>query len=135
MALLRNTTTDRIIATRVDRLSSFFQRAIGLLARSELRRDEGAWITRCNAIHTLGMRVPIDVIFLDRHGRVVRVDSEVRPNRFALACRHAEAVIELGSGALRESDVLLGDYLELIEPRVPTTWSDRTTVSSVPLRS
>ncbi len=130
MPLLRNVTTDRIVATRVDRLSTFFQRAVGLLTRSALRPDEGAWIAPCNAIHTLGMRVPIDVIFLDRRGRVVRMDPAVPPNRVALTCRQATAVIELGDGALRESDVLLGDYLELIP-----TWSDRTTVSCEPSRS
>lgn len=114
MPLLRNATTDRIVATRIDRLRGFFQRAVGLLARSSLRPDEGAWIAPCNAIHTLGMRVPIDVIFVDARGRVLRLEPEVRPNRLALACPEARAVVELGCGALREADVLPGDYLELV---------------------
>jgi len=112
--LLRNSTTGKIVATRIDRLSSFLHRAVGLLARTTLRPDEGVWITSCRAIHTLGMRVSIDVIFVDNDGRVIRVASNVQPNRFALSCKGAQSVVELGSGALREVDVLPGDVLELV---------------------
>jgi hypothetical protein len=111
---LRNSTTGSIVATRIDRLSSFLHRLVGLLARTTLRPDEGVWITSCRAIHTMGMRVPIDVIFIDEESRVLRVVSNVRPNRLAVSCSGAKAVIELGSGALREVDLLPGDRLELV---------------------
>jgi uncharacterized protein len=112
--LLRNTTTGKIVATRIDRLSTFLHRAVGLLARTSLRPDEGVWITSCRAIHTIGMRVPIDVIFVDNGGHVIEVVHDVRPNRVAITCKGARGVVELGSGALREVDVLPGDVLELV---------------------
>jgi uncharacterized membrane protein (UPF0127 family) len=112
--LLRNSTTGKILATRIDRLSSFLHRAVGLLARTTIRPDEGVWITSCRAIHTLGMKVAIDVIFVDRNGYVVRIVSNVRPNRVALSCRGAHGVVELGAGALRDVDVMPGDVLELV---------------------
>jgi len=112
--LLRNSTTGKIVATRIDRLSTFLHRAVGLLARTTLRPDEGVWITSCRAIHTLGMRVAIDVIFVDREGYVIRIVQNVRPNRFAVSCKGARGVVELGGGALREVDVLPGDVLELV---------------------
>jgi uncharacterized membrane protein (UPF0127 family) len=112
--LLRNSTTGKIVATRIDRLSSFLHRAVGLLARTTIRPDEGVWITSCRAIHTIGMRVSIDVIFVDSAGRVIRVASNVQPNRIALSCKGAQSVVELGGGALREVDVLPGDVLELV---------------------
>lgn len=112
--LLRNTTTGEIVATRIDRLSSFLHRAVGLLARTTLRPDEGVWITSCRAIHTIGMRVAIDVIFVDDAGRVIRAVHDVKPNRVALSCVAARGVVELGGGALREIDVLPGDVLELV---------------------
>lgn len=114
MPLLRNSTTGTIVATRIDRLSGFLQRAVGLLARSRVQRDEGVWITRCRAIHTIGMRTSIDVIFVDRDGRVLRVDRDVAPNRISLSCREANGVVELGAGALSQIDVLPGDRLELV---------------------
>jgi uncharacterized membrane protein (UPF0127 family) len=114
MSTLRNCTTGTIIATRIDRLTGFLQRAVGLLARSRVQPDEGVWITRCNAIHTIGMRDTIDIIFVDRDDRVLRVEPGVAPNRWSLTCWGAKGVIELGGGALSRIDVLRGDRLELI---------------------
>ena len=114
MAFLRNSTTGTIIATRIDRLTSFFHRMVGLLARTSLQRDEGVWLTSCRAIHTLGMRHAIDVMFVDRDGCVVRICRNVQPNRLALSCRTAKAVVELGAGALDQIDVMIGDRLELV---------------------
>jgi len=48
-------------------------------------------------VHTFGMRFPIDVVFLDREDRVVRVAREVPPRRFAGA-RWARTVIETRAG-------------------------------------
>jgi uncharacterized membrane protein (UPF0127 family) len=121
MALLRNATAGTIIATRVDRLTGFFQRAIGLLARTSVQSDEGVWIPSCNAIHTVGMRHAIDVVFVDREGCVLRICPNVRPNRPALSCRKAKAVVELGAGALDQIDVMVGDRLELVSTFTPAT--------------
>ncbi len=114
MALLRNRSTGAIIATRVDRASTFLQRAVGLLARPKVRPDEGIWLDRCSSIHTMGMRARIDVIFLDANDSVLRLCPTVLQWRVALMCRGARSVIELGSGALRSVDVIPGDRLELV---------------------
>jgi uncharacterized membrane protein (UPF0127 family) len=114
VSFLRNARTGAIIATRIDRLTGFLQRAIGLLGRSGVRRDEGVWIPACRAIHTIGMRADIDVIFVDRQGCVLRLEGNVEPNRWSLSCLRAADVVELGGGALRQMDVLIGDRLELV---------------------
>jgi uncharacterized membrane protein (UPF0127 family) len=114
MALLRNTTTDTIVATRIDRLSGVLQRTIGLLARPRVQCDEGVWIASCSAIHTVGMRCAIDVLFVDRDGCVVHIYRGLKPNRVAFGGRDARGVVELGSGALDQIDVMIGDRLELV---------------------
>src|SRR5579872_828185 len=112
MSVLVNASTGRIVATRMHRLSTFFQPAVARLPLLELRIEEGVWITPCRTIHTFGMRTASDVILVDSDSRVVRVDARVRPNSAALSCLQAEAVVELGGGAL--TDVWLGDELVLI---------------------
>ena len=114
MAILRNLNTGAVLATRVDRVSSVVERAIGLLMRPHVRPDEGLWIERCGAIHTIGMRATIDVIFVDKAKRVLALHHNIRPNCFALTCRHAAAVIELGAGGIESQDVMPGDLLELV---------------------
>ena len=72
-------------------------RARGLLGRSGLKAGEGLLITRTSSVHTHFMRFPIDVVFLDRGGGVLKVAHGVRPWRFA-GCRGARDVVELAAG-------------------------------------
>ena len=57
------------------------ERMRGLIGRDGLAPGSGMLITRCNCIHTLFMRFPIDATFLDRRGAVVRVVHNIRPWR------------------------------------------------------
>jgi len=57
------------------------------------------------------MRFPIDVLFLDRTGRVVRAVPDVRPWVPALAARGAREVVELRVGTITESGTQAGDDL------------------------
>lgn len=111
---MRNANTGTIIATRVDHAVTFFERFIGLLGRPRVRADEGLWIERCSAIHTIGMRATIDVVFVDSNSCVVATHSNVRTFSLALTCARAKHTIELGGGALKSCDLLPGDRLELV---------------------
>ena len=73
------------------------ERMRGLLGRDGLSAQQALWIAPCNAVHTVGMRMPIDVVFLSRNGTVLSVHGTVRPNRFRLHWR-AAAVVELRAG-------------------------------------
>ncbi len=59
-----------------------FERMRGLIGRNPPPPGEGLLIPRCNAIHTLFMRYPIDAVFFDRSGRVVKTVRGIRPWRF-----------------------------------------------------
>jgi hypothetical protein len=54
-------------------------------------------IPRCRSVHTFTMRFPLDLIWLDKAGRVVRVDSEVPPRRLK-SCLRARSVVEARGG-------------------------------------
>jgi uncharacterized protein len=114
VGLLKNALTGIVIATRVDRADSFLHRALGLLARPRIRADEGLWIENCFAIHTVGMRSAIDVIFVDSDRRVIFIAKRVAPFRIMVPIGKAQSVIELGAGALELNDVMIGDQLELV---------------------
>jgi uncharacterized membrane protein (UPF0127 family) len=50
-------------------------------------------IPRCRSVHTFGMRYPLDLLWLDAAGEVVRIDRGVRPRRVRI-CRRARSVVE-----------------------------------------
>ena len=73
------------------------QRTRGLALK---RRPPDGWalaFLRCRSVHTFGMRFPIDVVFLDARGEVVRVVRSLAPRRLA-SCGAATAVIETRAG-------------------------------------
>lgn len=66
---------------------------------------------RANGIHTFGMRFAIDVVILDRSGRVLRVTSRVRPNRLVWPVRGGHLTIELGEGVSQAAGLRPGDRI------------------------
>ena len=60
---------------------NFLQRSRGLLGRDGLEPGTGMLIPKCNAIHTIGMKFPIDAEFLDGKGNTVRVVRDIPPGR------------------------------------------------------
>ena len=81
---------------------SFPRRARGLLGRDGLPSGEGLLIPRCNAIHTIGMRFPIDAEFLSRDGTTLRVVRDIPPGRLLVwGGFRARQVLETQAGAVR----------------------------------
>lgn len=86
-----------VLVPRVAAASTSFERMRGLLGRPALQAGEGMLIKPCNAIHTLGMRYPIDAVFLGRDYQVLRIVRALKPRR-AASCLRARCVLELAAG-------------------------------------
>lgn len=86
----------------------------GLLGRADLSAGEGILLRPASSIHMWFMRFPIDAVFLDADGRVVRVVAGLRPWRLA-AARGARSVLEIAAGEAARRGVIEGDELRLVE--------------------
>jgi uncharacterized membrane protein (UPF0127 family) len=111
---LFNTTTGRVIADDVRSVNNPLSRLIGLLGHATVAPSQGIWLAHCSAVHTMGMRATIDLIFLDAGNRVVGAVPNAVPNRPAFTCRGAKTVVELGAGSRLEL-VEHGHKLALVE--------------------
>lgn len=105
-----NLTRDSQVADRVQLADDGRTRRKGLLGRDGLDKGEGLWIVPCEAVHTFWMRFAIDLIYLDREYRVLKIRSAVPPWRLS-ACLRAHSVIELAPGTIKEKQVRRGDRL------------------------
>jgi uncharacterized membrane protein (UPF0127 family) len=112
---IENTTRDTIVAARCRVASSAVDRTVGLLRTPEVKPGEGLLIERSPSIHMFFMRYAIDVVFIDKHLRVTRVVSRLKPWRIVAWARGARDCIELRAGALEESGTQPGDQLEIHE--------------------
>ena len=106
-----NLTRQTVLADAVEVADSHAKRNKGLLGRDSLGSGEGLWIVPCEAVHTFGMRFPIDLVYIDRKHRVRKVRRAVRPWRLS-ACLSAHSVIELPAGSIAASKTSRGDALE-----------------------
>jgi len=86
----------------------------GLLGRKGLPSGEGLLLRPAGSVHTWFMRFPIDAVFLDGEGRVLKIAADLRPWR-AAGCRGARAVLELSSGESERRGVRPGDRLSPVE--------------------
>jgi uncharacterized protein len=71
-------------------------------------------LSPCNGVHTFGMRFPIDVIFLDRDDRVVRV-AALPPGRAIPWVRGSRRALELPAGTTEAAGLRAGSQVR-IEP-------------------
>ena len=84
----------------------------GLLGRRSLSASEGLLLRPASAVHTLFMRFPIDLVFLNRELHVVAVVATLRPWRAAWR-RGARAVLELPAGEAGRRRLRAGDRLHI----------------------
>jgi uncharacterized membrane protein (UPF0127 family) len=104
--------TGEAVATNLEIARSLWKRTKGLLGRSGLPLGGGMRFEGTNSIHMLFMRFPIDVLYLDRQERAVKLVHRLGPWRFSVA-RRAHVTIELPAGTLARHGVQVGDAFEL----------------------
>jgi hypothetical protein len=94
--------------------ASYGERAKGLLGR---KGYDGAFVLpRTKSVHSLGMRFPIDVAFVDRQLCVLAV-VRLAPWRMTRPRPRCKMVIEAQAGAFERWGLHVGDRLELRDPR------------------
>ncbi len=92
------------------------ERARGLRRRAGLAPGTGLLLERCRSVHTIGMRFPIAVAFLDRDLMVLEV-RRVPAGRLLRPRWRSRHVLELPIGA----DVRVGDRFSRSAARGPRT--------------
>ncbi len=108
---VRNLSKDAVLADRADIADTGVKRRIGLLKHTGLNPGEGLWITPCEAVHTIGMKFAIDVLFLDKRRRVLKI-RHAMPRWRMSGSLFAHSVLELPSGTAAATQTVAGDQLE-----------------------
>ena len=98
------------ICSEVKTADSFCTRLVGLIGTKHLE-DRGVLFPRANSIHTFFMSIPIDVVYLSRDNKIVRIDHELKPWRFPLPAFKARSIVELPAGLAKKKQLSVGDEL------------------------
>lgn len=108
-----NLTKKTWLATKVRKADNFLTRLVGLLKRTNLGPEEALWLMPSKGIHTVGMKFPIDVVFLNKDCHVLGLTSGMSPYRISGVYLRSYSVLELPNGTIRKSRTEIGDQLEI----------------------
>ncbi|MGH7428917.1 MAG: DUF192 domain-containing protein [Candidatus Methylomirabilaceae bacterium] len=115
-----NRTRGTYLGVKIQVANTFFKRLLGLYAHRHLHFGDGVWLVPCTSVQTIGMRFPIDIVFLNSLRRVVRVVEQVQPGRVVgQPGNGVHSTLELPAGVVKSSETQVGDSLEFIEETEP----------------
>jgi uncharacterized protein len=103
-----------VVAEHIEVADTVWRRFVGLMGRRELLAGHGICIRPCSSIHMFFMRFPIDAVFVDSDGKIVRLYDTLRPWRMTRVVRRAKAVLELPAGTARTHQLNVGDVISLV---------------------
>jgi uncharacterized membrane protein (UPF0127 family) len=108
-----NVTRGSVVCERVLIADHPIHRMRGLMGRRLLPAGDGLLLSPAPSIHTGFMRFPIDVIFLDRELKALKLVEQLKPWR-AAGARGARSVLELAPGEVARRGVEVGDLLDVV---------------------
>ena len=88
----------------------------GLLGRDSLNEDEGLLIVPCSSIHMIGMKFPLDIVFITRENIVTDYVENIVPGKCYISQKHhgkAHAALEMTAGTIAKNTLERGDQLEI----------------------
>jgi uncharacterized protein len=106
-----NQSRECFLSLNVIAADTMFARLRGLIGRLRLRGDEGIWVVPSSGIHTVGVLLPLDLIYLDEDHRVVHLIEHFPPFRLAPLRIRASSVLELPTHTIYSSQTQPGDQL------------------------
>ena len=116
--IVRNRARDTSLGEAIEVAATAAQKVRGLLGRECLEDGQGLLFKQCGSLHTFFMSFPIDIIYTDKHFKVIKAARAVRPFKLVRAPLRAYFALELPPGAIAASDTHVGDHLDFIEEEI-----------------
>lgn len=113
---IHNRTKNSILSGQASAARTFIERLVGLLNRDSLDPDEALIFYDAPSIHMFFMRFPIDVIFLNKDSKILKIFHNLQPWQTA-SCFRATTTIELPAGKCVEKSTEIGDFLDIKTPQ------------------
>jgi uncharacterized membrane protein (UPF0127 family) len=113
--IVKNPNRESVLGEAIEVALTASQRVRGLLGRDCLEDGQGLLFKNCSSLHTFFMHFPIDIVFMDKKGKVLKVAVEVRPFKLVAAPFRAFYALELPTGAIIRSATKVGDFLAFVE--------------------
>ena len=105
-----NVKTGKIIADNLEMKDTFLGRLIGLLGKKGLKKGQGIILKPCNQIHTCFMRFNIDVVFISKDLKVLKIIKNMGAWHFSPIVLKSIYTLEVAAGGVK--DLAVGDQVK-----------------------
>lgn len=109
----RNITRHTMLGDTLLTLTADFNRTLRHINNKGIPNGCVLWISPCNGIYTVGMKKPVDIIFIDKDRKIIKMLRNFPPDCFADSASGAIGALELPPNTLAETDSCTGDTIEL----------------------
>jgi len=110
---VKNITRHTMLGHTLLTLSKNFPRTLKHINQFGIPAGYGLWISPCSAIYTVGMKEPVDIVFLGRDRRIIKILRNFPPSCFVRAESESIGALELPPNRLSETNTFLGDVIKL----------------------
>lgn len=108
-----NKTKNITLLDKVIMADTFFSRLKGLMGKKSLDKGEGIIIKPCSSIHSFGMKMAIDVAFIDKDNQVIHILSNFKPRKMSPIIKGSKYVIEASANLFKDK-LEVKDIIEVI---------------------
>ncbi len=109
--IITNSERETHLGEAIEVAQTASQKVKGLLGRECLEAGQGLLFKGAGSLHTMFMRFPIDIIYADKRGKVIKLAQDVRPFKLVAAPLRCYYAVELPAGAIEASKTRVGDHL------------------------
>ena len=88
--------------------NTWVKQAIGLIRHKKLDKNEVLCLPNCRSIHTHFMRFPIDVIFVNQDGMILKLTENLKPFRICLGPKKTARIYEACEGFIKRYNLKIG---------------------------
>ncbi len=111
--MIFNTTKNIVIAEKYYVAKSFLVRGRGMIHRKFDAFDAMVFY-KCKSIHTLFMRMTLDVIFFNKDNKVCDIKYSIKPWIFFIKGKNnPDSVIEMQGNSIKKNTIEIGDILNI----------------------
>lgn len=105
---------DQLFLGKVVIADNFLTRMKGLLGSTNLASFRGILLKPCQQVHTIGMRYPLSIWYINRELKVIKIIDELPPNTVSPFVKDSYIIIEFPSTWAGITGSREGDSLEVL---------------------
>ncbi|MDD2533144.1 MAG: DUF192 domain-containing protein [Eubacteriales bacterium] len=102
--------TDKLLWRDIQLADTYWLRLRGLLHRQQLGEQEGLLIRPCNQIHSIGMRIAIDTIYLDHDHTILKIET-LQPGRIRPSLPRTDMILEVPADSTQLHQLQVGQRI------------------------